>query len=91
MILIATKLKRELTKDDQIAFMDYCTWYGVQNGEEFEYVDSFVGECYHVSGDEETGFLYELNDPTGLPFAHQVHKNGLHTYSWGGCTITKME
>mgnify|MGYP003301396484 CR=1 FL=1 len=32
-VLLSTKLDRTLTKDDQIAFMDYCTYYGLEKDE----------------------------------------------------------
>lgn len=98
--LLSNKLDRTLTKDDQIAFMDYCAYYGLGKEEEPEYVDSFVDECYHLTdgnpehddfliGDEE-GLTFELNTPDELPFAHQVHKDNWHQWTWGGCTITKL-
>lgn len=84
--LLSDKLNRTLTKDDELAFMDYCAFYGVEKSEEEEYTDSFVKDCYHI---DEIGNL-DLNTPDELPFAHQVHKDNWHQYTWGGCTITKL-
>lgn len=87
-ILIETKLGRALSQTEQIALMDYFTYYGIDDSEYTEYADSFVDECFHK--DDETG-EWELNYPDGLPFAHETHKGNWHQYSWGGCTITKLE
>ncbi|MFQ6703628.1 MAG: hypothetical protein ACLRFP_00920 [Alphaproteobacteria bacterium] len=84
--LLSDKLNRTLTKDDELAFMDYCAFYGVEKSKEEEYTDLFVKDCYHI---DEIGNL-DLNTPDELPFAHQVHKDNWHQYSWGGCTITKL-
>lgn len=84
--LLSSKLNHTLTKDDELAFMDYCVYYGIDKSEEDEYIDSFVEECYHI---DEIGNL-DLNTPDELPFAHQVHKDNWHQWSWGGCTITKL-
>lgn len=84
--LLSTKLDRTLTKDDQVAFMDYCAYYGLGKEEEPEYVDSFIDECYTRN---EIDSL-ELNTPDQLPFAHQTHKDNWHQWSWGGCTITRL-
>lgn len=91
--LLSAKLDRTLTKDDQIAFMDYCAFYGLEKGEEAEYVDSFINECYHlIENDPYSDEPHlELNFPDALPFAHQVHKKNWHQWSWGGCTITKLD
>lgn len=98
--LLSSKLNRTLTKDDELAFRDYCVYYGIDKSEEDEYADSFIEECYHLTdgnpdnddflrGDEE-GLYLELNYPDKLPFAHQTHKKNWHQYSWGGCTITEL-
>lgn len=98
---IATKLNRTLTDTDRIAFMDYCTYYGLTTDEELEYADAFIDECYHLTDGnpendvflrgDENGLYLELNYPDKLPFAHETHKDNWHQYSWGGCTITKLE
>lgn len=100
LIYLTTKLDRTLTQTDQLAFMDYCAFYGLSKDEELEYADSFIQECYHLTdgnpdndeflrGDED-GLYLELNTPDNLPFSHQVHKNNWHQWTWGGCTITKL-
>lgn len=85
--LLSTKLDRKLTLDDQIAFMDYSAFYGLEKEEEPEYIDSFIDECYNRNESD----ILELNAPDKLPFAHQVHKKNWHQWSWGGCTITKLD
>lgn len=87
-ILIENKLKRAITETERNALMDYFTYYGVDDSEYTEYADSFVDECFHK--DDETG-KWELNQPDGLPFASETHKDNRHEYSWGGCTITKFK
>ena len=99
--LLSTKLDRSLTQDDQIAFMDYCAYYGLGKDEETEYVDSFIEECYHYTDDnyKNTGYLssdkedwkLELNTPDKLPFSHTTVKGNWFSWTWGGCTITKLD
>lgn len=81
--------KKVIDQFDRMLADDYVSYYGVDPTEYAEYADEFVAICYKYN--EET-CEHEPRMPDELPFADVKYlDNGLVKYTYGNCSVTKME